>query len=485
MSDSNVKTTTITNFLWRFAERVGAQGVTFIVTIVLARLVTPNDYGTVALITVILDILQVFVDSGLGNALIQKKEADDLDFSSVFYFNLLVGAVLYAGMFFFAPAIASFYGNPALIALIRFVSIRVLISAVKNVQQAYVSRQLIFRKFFYATIGGTLISAVIGIWMAYKGFGAWAIGVQNISNMALDTLILWIVVKWRPKRMFSLERLKTLFSYGWKLLVSAVMDTTYNNLYQLVIGKVYTPSELAYYNKGNQFPSFIIGNIDVSIDSVLLPTMSKEQDDVARVRSMTRRAIKTSTYLMAPMMMGILAIATPLVRLLLTEKWLPCVDFLRIFCIIYMFYPVHTTNLNAIKAMGRSDLFLKLEVIKKVMGVVMLIITIPMGIMPMLYGRLINSVLSQVINSWPNKKLIRYSYPEQLKDILPGILTAALMGAGVFLITLLPVSDLLRVLLGIGFGVLFYWGVSEIFHIEEYMYLKKIALDFLRKRKKG
>ena len=346
MSSTNV----ITNFFWRFLERCGAQGVTFIVSIVLARLLDPTVYGTVALVTNFTTIMQVFVDSGMGNALIQKKDADDLDFSSVFYFNMAMCSVLYLIMFFAAPFIASFYRMPELTAIVRVLSFVVVISGVKNVQQAYVSRHLMFKRFFFSTLGGTIGAAVIGIAMAYLGFGVWALVAQMLFNAAVDTTILWITVKWRPKKMFSFQRLKSLFSYGWKLLASSLIDTVYNDLRQLIIGKKYSSGDLAYYNQGKKFPQLIVTNINTSIDSVLLPTMSKAQDDMAAVRSMTRRAIKTSTFLMMPAMIGLAVCAEPLVQLILTEKWLPCVLFLRIFCITYAFYPIHTANMNAIKA---------------------------------------------------------------------------------------------------------------------------------------
>lgn len=349
----------ISNFLWRLAERCGAQIVTLIVSIVLARILTPSDFGTVSLVMVFTTIMQVFVDSGLGTALIQKKEADDLDFSSVFYFNLVVCIVLYVFMFEIAPFIAEFYNDDSLVLIIRVISLTILISGVKGIQQAYVSRNMLFKRFFFATLGGTMFSAFLGIGMAYAGFGVWAIVAQQLSNTTMDTLILWVTVRWRPKKMFSWKRLKKLLSYGWKLLVSSLLDTIYNNLRNLIIGKIYTSVDLAYYNQGDKFPKVIVTNINTSIDSVLLPSMAEEQDNRERVKSMTRRAIKTSTYIMAPLMIGLLFCAEPIVKLILTEKWIPCVPYLRIFCCTYLFWPIHTANLNAIKAMGRSDLFLK------------------------------------------------------------------------------------------------------------------------------
>lgn len=468
-----MKENTIRNFIWRFAERVSAQGVSLLVSIVLARVLMPEDYGSVALVTVFTTILQVFIDSGLGTALIQKKNADDLDFSSVFYFNVAVCIVLYMVMFIAAPHIAQFYDRRELIPLIRVISLSLVISGVKNIQQAYVSRNMLFKRFFFATIGGTIFSAVIGIAMAYNGFGVWALVAQQLSNPAIDTLILWITVKWRPKLMFSWHRLKGLLSFGGKMLASALLATVYNNLWSLIIGKRYSPMDLAFYNQGEQFPMLIINNINTSIDSVLLPTMSRAQDNVEQVREMTRRAISISTYVMAPMMIGLAVVAPTLVELVLTEKWLPCVPFLRISCVTYIFFPIHTANLNAIKALGRSDLFLKLEIEKKVMGLTVLLCTMWYGVMAMAYSLLLTDVLSQIINSWPNRKLLNYSYPDQLKDILPGILLAVVMGACVLPLKLLPYHDFVILMLQVLLGTVVYIATSILFKIEAFDYLLK------------
>lgn len=473
----------LSNFLWRFAERCGAQGVSFIVSVVLARLLAPEVYGTIALVTVFTAILNVFVDSGLGSALVQKKDADDLDFSSVFYFNVAVCCLLYLGMFLAAPFIAEFYNRLELTQVIRVLSLTLVISGVKNVQQAYVSRTMQFKRFFFATLGGTVGAAVIGIAMAYCGFGVWALVIQQIFNATVDTVILWITVRWRPKRMFSWKRLKGLFSYGWKLLASALLDTVYGNLRQLIIGKMYSSADLAQYNRGRQFPDVIITNINSSIDSVLLPTMARVQEDAAQVKGMTRRAMKTSTYIMAPLMMGLAFCAQPVVRLVLTEKWLPCVPFMQIFCITYMFYPVHTANLNAIKAMGRSDLFLKLEIVKKVVGLVLLVSTMWFGVMAMAYSLLVSTLTSMVINSWPNKRLLRYSYFEQMKDILPGILLAVLMGCCVYPIQWLGLPDIVTLLLQVPLGALIYIGASAVLHLESYEYLMDMVVPFLKRVK--
>ena len=473
--------TVISNLVWRFAERCGAQLVSFIVSIVLARILAPEDYGTIALVTVFTAILQVFVDSGLGTALIQKKDADEIDFSSVFYFNFVVCLILYVGMFAAAPFIADFYGDVTLVPVIRILSLTIVISGVKGIQQAYVSRNMLFKRFFFSTIGGTIFSAVLGIAMAYAGFGIWALVAQQLSNTFIDTLILWITVRWRPTKSFSWTRLKYLLSFGWKLLVSSLLDTAYNNLRNLIIGKMYSSSDLAFYNQGDKFPKVIVTNINASIDSVLLPTMSSAQDDKERVKQMTRRAIKTSTYVMAPLMMGLAFCAEPIVSLVLTDKWLPCVPFLRIFCITYMFWPVHTANLNAINAMGRSDWFLRLEIIKKIMGMTILLSTMWFGVMAMAYSLLLSSVLSQIINSWPNRKLLGYGYLEQVRDFAPGILLAVIMGICVYFISFLHLSTIVTLLIQFIVGAAIYIGVSAILKLEEFEYLLGMVKSFLKK----
>ena len=470
----------ISSFMWRFAERCGAQGVSFIVEIILARLLAPGVYGTIAIILVFINIMQVFVDSGLGNALIQKKDADELDFSSVFFFNLLMCSILYIIMFCVAPIIAGFYNNQNLIPIIRVLSLTLIISGVKNVQQAYVTRNLLFKRFFFSTLGGTIGAAFVGVYMAYKGCGVWALVGQHLFNTTVDTIILWLTVKWKPKRMFSLERLKKLFSYGWKLLASSLLENIYNNICQLVIGKLYSSTDLAYYNRGKVFPDTIISNINSSIDSVLFPTMSKVQDDRIKVKMMTRMAIKTSTYIMAPLMMGLTFCSKQIVDLILTGKWDSCIPYMCIFCITSLFYPIHTANLNAIKAMGRSDCFLKLEILKKIVGITLLLLTMWHGVMAMAYSLLISSVLSQIINSWPNRTLLGYGYLEQIKDIFPSLILSVIMGVCVYSISLIGLSDIATLSIQIVMGALIYIVGSKVFKFQEFEYvlaiLKKLEM---------
>lgn len=473
------------NLIWRFLERCGAQLVTFIVSIVLARLLDPAVYGTIALVTVITTILQVFVDSGLGNALIQKKDADELDFSTVFYFNIGMCVCLYLLLFFSAPIIASFYEMPELTSVIRVLGITLIISGLKNVQQAYVSRNMLFKKFFFATLGGTMGAAVVGITMALYGFGVWALVGQYLFNLIVDTLILWITVKWRPKKLYSWQRLKGLFSYGWKLLVSSLIETIYNDIRQLIIGKKYSPDDLAYYNRGKQFPNLIVTNVNSSIDSVLLPVMANNQNDKGAVKTMTRRAIKTSSFIMWPLMVGLGVCAEPIVRLLLTEKWIFCVPYLRIFCFTYAIYPIHTANLNAIKAMGRSDLFLRMEIIKKIVGITVLLSTMWWGVMIMAYSLLLSGVIGTFINAFPNRKLLNYTYKEQIKDILPSAVLASFMGIIVFCVQFLGLNDIVTLLIQVPLGALIYIVGAKLLKFQSFDYIVNLLKGFLTKRKKG
>lgn len=468
----------ISNMIWRFAERCGAQGVAFIVSLVLARLLEPRAYGIIALITVFTSILNVFIDSGFGNALIQKKDADDIDFSSVFYFNITICSILYILMYLSAPYIAWFYNDEQLTPVIRVLSLTLVISGVKNVQQAYVSKTMQFKRFFFATLGGTLGAAILGIVLAYKGYGVWALVAQQLFNSTLDTIILWLTVKWKPKAVFSWQRLKALLSYGWKFLASSLINTIYQKIRSLIVGKHYSSADLAFLNKGDQFPALLINNINTSINSVLLPAMSNEQENSKRVKEMTRRAIKTSSYIIWPAMFGLAAIATPLIRMILTEKWLPCVFFLRINCFVYAFQPIQTANLNAIKAMGRSDLFLKLEIIKNVVGLTAMFATIFISIKVMSCSYVVTTVLSMIINSYPNKKLLGYSFKEQLKDIMPSICISAIMYILCILIKFTGLNDFLTIIIQVVLGAGFYIGVSALFKLESFLYLKEYVLVF-------
>ena len=469
------------NLIWRFSERIGAKLISVVVNLILARILAPELYGTVAIVLVFTEILQVFVESGFGTALIQKKDADDLDFSSVFFFNLAMSVLLYVLLFAFAPLISRLYGRPELLKIIRVVGLILIIAGVRNVQQAYVSRNMLFKRFFFSTLGGTVVSAVVGIFMAVKGFGVWAYVTQYLLNNLVGTLILWFTVKWRPVARFSLERLKGLFSYGWKLLVSSLLNIVSDKLRPLIIGYRFSPADLSFYNEGLLFPNLIVDNVNSSIDSVLLPALSQQQDSAEQVKTMTRRAIQISSYIMWPLMIGLFVCAEPLVSLLLGKDWLPCVPFVRIFSLYYALFPIHTANLNAIKAMGRSDIFLRLEIVKRVLDLVFVVSTVFIGVRAMAYGLLIQGVLCLFINSYPNSKLCGYAFSQQLRDIIPAFLLAAAMGLLVWLISLAGFGSLVTLILQVLTGAVFYIAASVILKLDTFNYLLGIAKQMLHR----
>lgn len=471
--ENNTKTKILSSLFWKFAERIGAQGVNLIVSIVLARILAPEDYGIVALVTIFITISNVFIETGLPTALIQKKDADDLDFSSVFYCNIIMSVIIYIIIFFASPFIAHFYNNEQLSPVLRVLAITVLIAGLKSVQNAYVSRKMIFKKFFICTSIGTIGSAILGIYMAYKGFGVWALVAQQLTNTIVDTVMLWITVKWRPIAKFSFYRLKQLFKFGWKMLCSGLIDAIYNELYGLAIGKIYKPEQLAYYNRANQFPKVITVNIDGSISSVMLPALSNEQDNKEKLKNMMRRAIKTSSFLLFPMMFGLAAVTEPLIKIILTDKWLPAVPLMQLLCFSYMLWPIHTINLQAISAMGKSDIFLKLEIIKKIIGVIALVISIPFGIKFMVVMKIVTSIISSFINSYPNKKLLNYSFIEQWKDIANSFIISIIMIIVVNMINCIELNLYIQLVLQIIVGIVTYIVLAYILKNESLTYIKE------------
>ena len=476
------KQSVITNFFWRLMERGGTYVMNFIVSIILARLLEPSLYGSIALVTAITAILQVFVDSGMANSLIQKKDTDDLDYSSVFYFNLVFCLVLYAGLFAAAPMIGQLYHDESLVPVVRVLGLTIVVSGVKNVQQAYVAKTMQFRRFFFATLGGTIFSAIVGITLAYLGKGVWALVFQQLLNVTVNTAILWLTVGWRPKPVFSWQRLGKLISYGWKLLVSQLLDTAYLKLYQFIIGLRYSTADLAYYNKGDQFPNLIMENTNASLDSVLLPVLSSEQDDPVRVREMTSRAIRVSTYVLMPLMAGLAVCAEPLIRFLLTDKWLPCVPYMQIFCVYYAFWPLHTANLNAIKATGHSGIFLYQEILKKLLETAVLLVTMRYSVMAITWGLLFSGFASVIINAWPNRRLLHYSLLQQLRDALPAMLLSLAMAAVIFPVTRTSLPDLVKLLIMVPAGAAVYVAGSVLFKVESFRYIRDVMLSLVHRR---
>ena len=458
--NKNTSISVTNSFFWRLFERIGAQGVTIVVSIILARLLGPSVYGEIALVTVIIAILQVFVDAGLGSSLIQKKDADDLDFCSVFVFNIFACTILYLSLFFLAPLICSFFGYSDLVIVIRVLGITILISGIKNIQQAYVARNMLFKHFFFATLTGTIIAAVVGIVMAYRGFGIWSLVVQLLTNTAIDTIILWLTIKWKPKLKFSFKKFASLLKYGWKLMLSSFLETIYNESYQLIIGKKFSAEDLAYFNQGKKLPNAFVSNINASIDSIVFPVMSKSQDDTTQIKTIQRKVTGLSTYCVWPALVGMFFCGDSLIRVLLGLAWIDSVFYLRVCCVCFLFYPLYTANLNALKAVGRSDLFFGLEIAKKIAGVLIILCTIWFGLKIFAIGMIIEAFASLLVNTFFSKKIIGYSLFEQLKDLFPNLLINSVMGACVFIVGLVNNPSAFTLLKQIIIGVLVYFTLS-------------------------
>lgn len=463
----------LNNFSWKFAERIAAQSVTVIVSIILARMLTPKDYGIIAIVTIFITFANVFVSDGFGSALIQRKEVDALDYSSVLYFNLAFSIVLYAILFFCAPLIALFYGEGYEIVtpVLRVLGMRIIVSAVNSVQQAYVSRKMIFKKFFWSTLIGTILSAIVGIVMAYNDFGVWALVGQYLTNTIVGTVALALSLRKRPILAISFKRLKGMIGYGSKILGSSLLITGYQEIRALIIGKVYSSEDLAYYDKGRQFPNLIVTNINTSIGAVLFPKMAQEQDDKTRIREITRKSIRFSSYLMCPLMLGLAAVAEPFVRIVLTDKWLPCVTLLQIFCVVYFFQPIHTANMQAIKAIGRGDVYLKLEIIKKIIELAVLLFVMWISVGAIVVSMAILTIAFTFVNAYPNKKLLNYSFRQQMADILPSVWMSIIMAIIVYLFGKIPLNAYISFGIQIILGVTIYFILSWITKNSELKYL--------------
>ena len=482
MKNENIKNEVISSLIWKFLERIGTQGVQFIVSIILARLLLPSDYGVVSMILVFTAIANVFIQTGFSTSLIQKKDSDELDFSSVFYISLLIAAICYVILFFAAPIIASFYNMPAITSILRVISLTLFFGAINSVQNAKIAKEMKFKKLFLSSLVAILISGTTGVLMAYKGFGPWALVGQQIANSIATTIILWFTSGWQPKLMFSINRVKSLLSYGWKILCSALLDTIYQNIYNLVIGKFYSSSTLGNYNKGEQFPKLIAVNVDGAISSVMLPAYSKQQDRKDKLKKMVRRSIVTSSLLLFPMMFGLAAVAETVVKVLLTENWLGCVPFMQLLCIVYALYPINTANLQVIKALGKSDYFLKLEIIKKVIGLFALIVTLPFGVLQMAIGQVLVAILSTFINAFPNRKLLNYNYFEQIKDLFPSLIISIIMFIIVYSFNFINLNMYILLIIQILVGVIIYFGLAYIFKLESLNYMIEILKSFLKKK---
>lgn len=467
------KNSVINGLFWKLLERFGVLGGQFILQIILARLLDPEHYGVLSLMLIFTTLANVFIQQGFNTALIQNKDVTEEDYSSVFWVSLSVATLIYVILFFSAPYIAEFYNMPDIVAPFRVITLMLFPGSLNSIQLAKVSREMNFKKVFYSNFGAIIISGIVGILIALLGGGLWALVVQTMLNVFVACFVMRYTVQLKIRLVCNLKRVRILFSFGWKLLVSSLLDTLYQDIRSLVIGKKYDSGTLGYYNQGNQFPKFIISAINGAIQSVMLPAMSLKQDDKNQVKAMMRNSINVSAYIIFPMMAGLAAVATPLVKILLTDKWLPCVPFLQIYCLNYAFYPVHSCNLQAINAMGRSDLFLKLEIIKKSYGIVAILIAVfcfdsPIAIA---WTAVITTIISSFVNAAPNKKLINYSYFEQMFDLFPSMIMSIFMFIIVLLVGNLNINVFALLILQIIVGILVYLILSVIFKPTAYRFL--------------
>ncbi|WP_304960399.1 lipopolysaccharide biosynthesis protein [Thomasclavelia cocleata] len=473
MNNKNDLGTKITKgIFWSMSEKILANGVSFAVSLILARLILPEEYGLISLITIFINISNVFVESGFGNALIQKQDTDDKDFHTVFIFEILVSFALYLFLFFTAPIIAEFYKEKKLVNILRIYGLVIILGSIKNIQHAYVSKKMEFRLFFFSTLGGTLASAIIGIILAYIGFGVWALVAQVMMNSLMDSIVLYIKIDWKPKLYFSFDRLKSLYSYGWKILATGLLSTVYNNLYGLFIGKIYNTEQLALYNKGNSFPTLISNNVSGPIQSVTFPALSLVQDDKSRLKEMTKKTLIITSYVLWPMLFGMAAVAIPMITILITDKWINCVIFLQINVVATLFWPISSANGQLINAVGRSDLSLKLDIIKKIVGILLLVCSIPFGIVTMAWGRAVGQFFASVCDAYPNKRIIQYDFIDQIRDLMPNMLANIIMFVIVYAINFIEINIFIKLVLQIIVGCMIYLICSILLKLEGLNYVK-------------
>lgn len=470
----------ILSLFWKFLERIGTQGIQFVMLIVLARLLVPEQYGIIAIVNVFIMFANVFVQSGLNIALIQKKDADEVDFSSVFYLSLIIATILYVILFISSPFIAEFYNDLQLVSVLRVLAFTLFLGAFNSIQNAYIAKKMMFKKLFYSSLWAILISGVVGIGLAYYDYGVWSLVVQQLLNQSLITIILWFTVRWRPKLLFSIERLRVLFSFGWKLLASYILNILYTDMRTLVIGKIFNASTLGHYNRGKQFPELIINNIDGSIQSVMMPALSSYQDDLTRVKYLVKKSISMSSFIVLPIMTGLAVIAEPMVRIVLTDKWISAVPFIQIYCVILSLRPVHTANVQAINSLGRSDIFLKIEIIRTITGFLVLWVSLPFGVFAIAIGELFMTISSSFLYSFPNKKLIGYSFRDQIKDVLPFFLISLIMGLCVYLINYLNIPTWIMLIIQIILGIIIYFSLAILFKLQLFTDLKLIINELIK-----
>lgn len=478
---SDIKRKSLTGFAWRMGEGLIAQGMTFVVGMVLARLLTPTEFGLVALSGIFLAIVNVFADCGLGQALIQKKNTDDLDSNTVFYAGLGIVSVLYLLVFLTAPLVAELFKQPPVANLLRVSALTLFLSSYNSVQTAEISRNLDFKKFFYVGIVCSGVSGIVGLTMAFKGFGVWALIGQSMSYSVTKTFMLNRIIRWIPKLQFSFERFRGLFSYGVNLMTAGVIGMIFNQMKGFLIGLHYQPADLSYYNRGESMPSILCNNINGTINQIMLPALSKLQDDPLAMKAGIRRSMMLSSYLLMPMMFGLVAVAKNAIVILFSDKWLMAVPFLQVIAVGYCFSILSSTNLMAINAIGRSDITLKLEFVKKPIFLILLLIGMFISPLAIAVAVTFNYVLAMLFNAWPNKMLIHYGLSEQWKDLYPQFLLSIFMCFIIWFVGLLNWNIYILFIIQIIVGTTIYVGCSKLLHFEAYYYAKNTLNQLISK----
>lgn len=466
MSES-LKQRTFKGTIWSSVERFSVQGISFIVMIIMARVLTPDDYGLVGMLTIFIAVAQSLVDSGFSNALIRKLDRSETDNSTVFYFNIIVGILLYVILFFCAPLIADFYNEPLLIPMTRLISLSIPINSLVVVQRALLTVNLDFKTQAKASLTAAIIAGTVGITMAYTGFGVWAIVWYQLVNLVVSICLIWVFSNWHPRLVYSWSSFRELFGFGSKLAISSIISTLYDNIYLIVIGKVFRAADLGYYTRASQFAQFPSSNLTGIIGRVTYPVLCTMQDDDEHLRSVYRRFIRLSAFVIFPLMIGLAAVANPLILILLKEKWMFASSLLSIICFSMMWYPIHAINLNLLQVKGRSDLFLKLEIIKKIIGVAILCTTVPLGLVAMCYGSIASSILCLVVNTHYTGKLIQVGFMTQMRDLSPTLLYSFSMGAIVFLLVQILPNPGLQLTSGIIVGALYFALVTIVTHSKD------------------
>lgn len=467
--DSELKKKATKGLLWSSVERFSNQGVQFLFSIMLARLLAPSDYGIVAMVVIFFAIAQTFVNSGFSSAIVRKKNRTEADLSTCFYFNILVGFGFYILLFLCSPFIADFYDQPILSPIVKISGLTVLINSLCIVQQAQFTIRIDFKTQAKVTLTSTVISGILGILLAYLGYGVWALVWQGVIGSFIRMFLLWLFSKWRPRESFSKDSFHYLFGYGSKLLASGLLDTTYNNIYPIVIGKFYSPAQLGNFSRAQGWASLPSSNITDILQRVTFPVLTEMQDDDERLATNYRKLLRLSAFVVFPLMMLLAAVASPLVRVVITSKWDACVPYLQIICFAMMWYPIHAINLNLLQVKGRSDLFLRLEIIKKVIGVIVMCVTIPLGVTAMCFGMVFTSINALFINTYYTGKLIKVGYLTQMKDLLPIIFISLLVGACAYASTWFFSTEWIKLFMAVVIGGIMYLILSIFFAKDEYV----------------